>query len=190
MIRTLTIFAALLLMALPALAQKDKVGKLDTLYADVAKVNDFIWTITVSYTNDENVVGLSVPLKLNAGLTRIVADSAIYTGGRVDHFALKSFRADTAIQCVTLGMVATLSSNRRTLLPGSGRLVTVFVSSADKQPIGKLTADTTTTNPSNSLMAYADSLQGIPPDTNRIACTPGADNMCEIYPAFVTRQVK
>jgi len=70
--------AVIVLMA-PMLvsAQVDYFGKPDTVYADIAKIDNSNWTITVSYTNDESVIGLSVPLKMTAGLTRIVADSAV-----------------------------------------------------------------------------------------------------------------
>ena len=92
---------------------------------------------------------------MTAGTNRIVADSAIYTGGRVESFSLKVFRPDTAIQCVTLGMVANLGPTKNSLPAGSGRLVTIFVSSLDDKPIESLIIDTTTTNPSNSLMMVA-----------------------------------
>ena len=92
---------------------------------------------------------------MTAGLNRIVADSAIYTGGRVEHVAYKGFRPDTAIQCVTLGLLANLGPTQNTLTPGQGRLVTVFVSSLEDKPIEKLAVDTTTTHPNNSLMVIA-----------------------------------
>lgn len=151
---------SLLLLPMFASAQVDEFGKTDTLYAELAKIDDFNWSITVSYTNDQPVVGFAVPFRMTAGSNRIVADSAIYTGGRVENFAFKTSRADTAIQCVTLGMVANLGPTHNFLAPGSGRLVTVFVSSLDQKPIENLTIDTTTTSPNNSLMIIADLIQG------------------------------
>jgi hypothetical protein len=175
-----------LALAMSASAQSDPFGKVDTVYAEVSKVSETVWTITVSITNDENVVGLSVPLKMTAGLNRIVADSAVYTGGRVEkaHFDYPGFRADTAIQCVTLGMIANMGPSNKTLAPGSGRLVTVYVSSLEDKPIEKLEVDTTTTYPSNSLIVIADSLQGTIPDTTRIIDM----NRRMISPAFVIRR--
>ena len=64
-----------LFLPVAASAQVDLFGKLDTIYADVARVDDLNWTVTVSFTNDEVVEGLSVPLKLSAGANRIIADS-------------------------------------------------------------------------------------------------------------------
>ncbi len=170
--------------AITASAQTDPFGKTDTVYAEVAKISENTWTITVSCSNDENIVGMSIPLKMTAGLNRIVADSAIYTGGRVSHFSYLGFRPDTAIQCVTLGMIANLAPTNKTLGPGSGRLVTVYVSSLEEKPIEKLEVDTTTTHPSNSLLAIADSLQGNPPDTTRIIDMAKR----QIVPAFVMRR--
>jgi hypothetical protein len=166
-------------------SQVDKFGKVDTVYADIAKISDAIWTVTISYTNDESVVALSVPLKLTAGLNKIVADSAVYTGGRVEKWDIKAFRCDTAIQCVTLGMLADLGPRKKFLTPGSGRLVTLFVSSIEDKPIEKLAVDTTTTNPTNSLECVADFIQGTPPDTTRVERPKR-----EIRPAFVVRYTK
>ena len=159
-----TAFAALLCI-LPAvvLAQVDRFGELDSIFIDVAKINDHNWSITVSFRNDEWVDALSVPLKLRAGRTKVLGDSAVYSGGRIEHFDFKGFRADTAIQCVTMGMLANLSTKQQTLNPGEGRLVTVFVSSQDGSPIEKLVVDTTSTPPNNSLAVIARRIQ--PSDT-------------------------
>jgi hypothetical protein len=182
----------LLLTALSALAatawtQTDRFGKLDTVYADLAMINQYTWSITISYTNDEDIEALSVPLKMSAGMTKIVADSAAYTGGRVVDFTFKGFRPDTAIQCVTLGMMANVGPTSKYLPRGSGRLVTVFVSSVDKKPIEKFMVDTTTTQPNNYLMVVASKYQyGATVDT-----IPQAKNRDrEILPAFLVRYPK
>src|SRR3989304_3074451 len=106
--------AAVLLMSLPMTirAQKDAFGTVDTVWAEIAKIDSYNWSINVSYFNDQPVVGMSIPLKMTAGLNRIVADSCIYRGGRAEHFAVRAFRADTAIQCVTLGMIGSLSARK------------------------------------------------------------------------------
>ncbi len=180
-----TSVALVLLFAAVGSAQVDAFGKTDTLYADVAKVNDQVWTVTVKYTNDEAVKGLSIPFKFGAGTTKVVADSVVYTGGRVEGFDLIRSRPDTAIQCVTLGIVGSLGPQKKLLAPGSGRLATIFVSSLDGNPIEKLTVDTTTTSPANSLMAVADDDELVrvlgAKDSNAL------DRRIEIYPAFVVR---
>jgi len=174
-----------LILPVAASAQIDLFGKLDTVYVDVARVDDLTWTLTVSFTNDEVVEGLSVPLKLSAGTNRVIADSSIYTGGRVDHFTLKAARADTAIQCITLGMVANLGPTNNSLPVGSGRLVTVFVSSLDKKPIEKLQVDTTTTHPNNSLMVVANRSNWGEHSLDTITVEKRQE--LEILPAFVVR---
>ena len=177
----------LLLVPVAAMAQTDKYGKTDTVYADVEKVNETCWKISISMVNDEFIAGMSIPLKLSAGMVKIVGDSAVYRGGRVEHFAFKAFRADTAIQCVTMGMLANMGPTNNTLAPGSGRLFTVFISSFDKKPIEKMKVDTATTQPNNSLMAIADYVQRtVPPDTLPIDRRKEA----EIIPAFVVREPK
>lgn len=183
------ILFAFALMVLPAIAsaQVDQFGFVDTVYAELSKIDDFNWSITVKYTNDENVIGMSVPFKLSSGTNRIVGDSAIYTGGRVEHWTVKTFRPDTSIQCVTMGMIANLGPTNKTLDPGKGRLVTIFVSSLDNKPIESLYVDTTTTSPNNSLMIIADRFQtGEKPDT-----IPLNDRQkLEIRPHFVVIQPK
>jgi len=168
-----------------AAAQKDSFGVLDTVYADVVKIDDYNWSVTISYTNDEKVVGLSVPIKFDAGNIPVVADSAVYTGGRAENFTYKGFRPDTSIQAVTMGMIANLGPTDNTLKPGRGRLVTVFVSSLDNQPVGNLNVDTTTTHPSNSLMMIADRFQGGEyPDTLSLYNR----RILEIRPAWIVRR--
>jgi hypothetical protein len=178
------VLALFLLIPAIASAQKDNFGTLDTVYADVQKIDDLNWSVTISYSNDQKVVGLSIPLKLSATDNYMVADSAIYTGGRTEHFAFKGFRPDTSVQCVTMGLIANLGPTNNTLEPGKGRVVTVFVSSIDDKPIETLVVDTTTTNPHNTLMMVAERFQGgdypdsIPMENRRIL---------EIRPAFVIR---
>ncbi len=187
---TYKVFCALLaVLLLPAVvsAQVDYFGTMDTLYAEVAKINDHNWTITISCTNDEAIVGLSVPLKMTAGLTKVVADSAAYTGGRVEKFAYKGFRPDTAIQSVMLGMVANLGPTNNVLAPGKGRLVTVFVSSLDDKPIEKLVVDTTTLYPNNSLLMMAEKSQ-LKEDQDTVP--PHLSKKLEIVPVFVAREAK
>ncbi len=185
-VRTTTILAFLTILATLPVAgfgQTDALGNIDTLYADVSRVDTTNWKVTFSYTNDEDVVGFAIPFKINAGLNRIVADSVTYSD-RVANWAHKSFRADTSIQCVTLGLIANLGmGQRRKCLPGDGQLATVYISSLEGKPFDNLQVDTTTTNPNNSLMAVADLIQGTPPDTVRIK--PGE---MSIYPAFVLRK--
>ena len=185
--RVITIVAFCLLFTTVSNAQTDNYGKTDTLYADVEKTGESSWTITISLTNDEYIGAMSVPLKMSAGAVKIVGDSAIYTGGRVEHFTLKLFRPDTAIQCVTMGMIANMGPTNKTLAPGSGRLLTIYVSSLDGSPIKKLIVDTATTTPNNSMMMVADRIQQTdPPDT-----LPFSENKkLEIIPAFVVREAK
>jgi len=170
---------------LAALAQVDSLGKMDTLYADIAKIDDYNWSVTFTLANDEQIIGLSLPFKMTAGLNRIVADSIVYAKGKVDHFDYKNLKVDTAIQCATIGLIANLGPTRNQLAPGNEPFATVYVSSLEDKPIEKLTIDTTTTHPNNSLMAIADQTQGIPPDTVRVETSKTT-----IIPVFVVREPK
>jgi hypothetical protein len=162
----ITIITLVLLLPIVALGQKDAFGKPDSLFADLSRVDDYNWKIDISFVNDEWVEALSIPLRLMAGKTRVRGDSAIFTGGRIEKFDYKGFRADTAIQCVTLGLVANLGPNQKSLPPGRGRIVTIFVSSPDKEPIKDMTVDTTFTRPNNKLLVIVKRIQpGEPPDT-------------------------
>lgn len=182
LLTTLVLLA--LTVPLTAAAQVDAIGSTDTLYAELNRVDETHWSITVSLTNDEHIVAMSVPLKFYAepSPNRLVADSAVYGGGRVETFSYKGFRADTAIQCVTLGMLANIGPTNRKLTPGRGRIVTVFISSLDEKPIEMLHVDTTTTHPSNSLQIIADTIQGDPPNTYDVD-----EKDTSLIPVFVAR---
>jgi len=187
--KKLLLLATLLLLPALAVAEEpgpvDLFGHRDTVYADLARVNETTWTLTVSLVNDEWLQALSLPFEFHSGKVKVVADSAVYTGGRVDHWDFKGFRADTAIQCVTMGLLANMGPSEKHLQPDYGRLVTVFISSLNGEPIEKLGVDTTTTHPSNSLMMVAYKIQYTdPPDT--IPADRAED--LTIYPAFVVRQ--
>ncbi|MCX6833869.1 MAG: hypothetical protein NTW07_01835 [candidate division Zixibacteria bacterium] len=175
----LTLLAA---MPLVVQAQQGQFGVPDTVYADIARIDDFTMTVTISYFNDENVVGLQIPFKMNAGLNKVVADSAVYTGGRITEakWAYSGFRPDTAVQCVLLGMMANIGPTEYRLTPGNGRVATVYVSSIEKKKIEKLSIDTTTVGQGVSLLAVADNIQN------------GADTRLEvkdrhILPVWVVR---
>ncbi len=182
--KAVTCLICLAILPLAVQAQTDPFGAADTVFADLARINANTWTVTISYFNDENVVGLAVPFKMDAGTNQIVADSAVYTGGRVSeaNWVYPGFRPDTASQCVTLGMIANLGPTDHKLTPGNGRLVTVYVSSLEDRPIEKLLIDSTTTHPGNSLMAVLDFLQGEAPDTVRVDISQR-----NIKPAWVVR---
>ena len=185
LVKTTLTIAMLLLISSAASAQIDNFGVLDTVYADVAKIDDQNWSVTVSYTNDQRVVGMTIPIRFDAGDIPVVADSASYRGGRVTRFTYRGFRPDTTIQSVTMGLIADLGPTKNSLLPGRGRLVTVFVSSLDGQPVPELIVDTTTTPPANSLLVIADRVQ----DTENSEEIPIENRrILQIKPAWVVRQ--
>ncbi len=186
MTRLKMIASTILLLCGTAAAQSDSFGILDTLYAELEPISAQSWKVTVSYSNDQNIVGLVVPLRITAGMNRIVADSASYVGGRVEDWDYLAFRADTAIQAVTLGMIANIGPTTHRLTAGSGRLVTVFISSLDGNPIPELDIDTTTTHPNNSLEVIADSVQPGMDDTTRVTSMQER----KIYPAWVIRRAQ
>ena len=160
-----------LLSAMSVFAQKDSMGKIDTLYAEPYQIDAKNWGINLSLTNDEDIVGISVPLRFTSGKIRLVADSTIFKGGRAEHFRVKFARADTAIQCATIGLIADIGVSVPPMQPGSGRIATIFVSSLDGDKIPDLKVDTTTTNPGNTL-------QMVSPPVN------------EVIPVFVVKKGK
>jgi len=164
---------ALVLLPVAGSAQPvpDHFGAPDTLYAQIARLDDNTMTVTLSYVNDQDIVGLQIPLKLMAGENLLVADSAVFTGGRLAQakWAELRFRPDTAIQCVTLGLMASISPNSVVLPPGRGRIATLYVSSLEQKMIENFTVDTTTTHPGLYLMAMTDIVMGKGADTARLS---------------------
>ncbi len=183
----LSLLVLMTIMILPTLstAQEDAVGWVDTLTAEINKIDDNNWTVTFSYDSDATIIGISVPFKISAGLNKIVADSIKYED-RVSSFVYKTMRADSAIQCVTLGLIANVDgSGRINMLPGKGDFATVYISSIEDKPIEALTIDTTTTYPNNTLMTAAALIQGTAPDTTRLEHAQQ-----KIIPVFVISKPK
>lgn len=157
----------------------DNFGFTDTLFAKVSKINNQIWSVVLSYTNDEYVTAFSIPLKVTSGSTNIIADSAVFAGGRAESFPYKGFRPDDS--GVTLGLIANIGS-RIVVPPGKGKLVTIYFSSPDNNPIDFLEVDTTTTPPNNRLMVIADRTQS---STNEDSIFDEDKEYFKIIPHFV-----
>jgi hypothetical protein len=182
----------LLVLPLAASAQVDPFGAPDTIYAEIAKLDNMNWTVTVSCFNDEPIVGIAVPLKMSAGTNKIVADSAVYAGGRVAQaeWTVTRFRPDTTVQCVLLGMLANIGPTDHTLTPGKGRLVTVFISSLEDKPIESLTIDTTTTEPRNTLMLIGHESLVASIAADNVAAQQAKSARRQITPVWVVRKAK
>jgi hypothetical protein len=154
----------LLLMSGNLLAQDDKYGEIDTLYA-VSYPNEDgkTWTIDVSMFNDDSILALSVPLTLSAGKNRVVVNSWSFEGGVVEDFRVKHVRVDTATQCVTLGLINDVGVSVPPIPPGKGLIAKLFITSLDNKKIESLKVDTTTTPPSNNLQLVKPPTEGIIP---------------------------
>jgi hypothetical protein len=153
----------ILLIAGSVLAQTDKYGKVDTIYAEPYQIDAKNWGVNVSLYNDEDIIAISLPLKLMSGRTRIVADSVIFIGGRVENFRVKNARVDTTIQCVTLGLINDIGVSVPPLAPGEGRIATIFVSGLDGDDIKSLEVDTTTTKPGNTMQMVTPPVEEVIP---------------------------
>ncbi len=156
-------FVMVLFMSLPAFAQKDDSGAVDTIFAESYKIDDMNWAVNISLFNDEELLAISLPLRMSAGKTKIYADSTVFKGGRVDHFRVKNSRSDTVAQCVTIGLINDIGVSVPPVSPGRGRIATVFVSSTDGTPIQYLEIDTTTTPPGNILQMVNTKVEEIIP---------------------------
>ena len=180
MLKNLFLFCfALLLPVLSVAGPIDNFGAIDTLYAKIININNSTWSVVISFSNDENVTAFSIPLKVTSGSTKIIADSAIFKGGRAERFPYKGLRPDDS--GVTLGLIANIGS-RISIPPGKGKIVTIYFSSPDNTPIEYLDVDTTTTYPNNSLMVIADRIQG---SDNQDTINDNERDILKIYPHFV-----
>lgn len=155
--------AVCFLMVSGAVAQDDKFGKADTIFIETYQIDAKTWGVNVSLFNDEDIMALSIPLRFKSGNTRVVADSAVYTGGIVEAFRVKQARVDTATQCLTLGLINDVGVSVPPIPPGQGRIATIFVSSLDDVDINNLKVDSTTTPPGNSLQLVTPPSTGIVP---------------------------
>lgn len=160
-LRKIILFAiGMMLLTGGLYAQVDNAGALDTMYLEPYQIDAKNWAVNVSLFNDEEILAISLPVTFSAGKTKIVADSTIFTGGRADHFRLKTARADTASQCLTIGLIWDLGVSVPPMSPGNGRIATIFISALDGSDIVEpLKIDTTTTSPSNSLQMVMPSAE-------------------------------
>ena len=161
---------------IPKPVDSDPLGERDTLFAEIARIDDNSWTVNLSTYNDYTLFGLSIPLRLTSGLRKVLIDSIILTGGRVEHFEWPLIRIDTAIQCVTVGLIAGLNPQVKPLAIGRGRIATIFAHSLGEGRAPALKVDTITTAPSNSLLFINSEMK---PDTEQF----------KILPAFVVTTV-
>jgi len=145
------IIGLLLIMSSGLMAQVDTHGKTDTIFVEPYQIDAKNWGINVGLFNDEEIVGISVPLHFTSETKKLVCDSTIFKGGRVEHFRIKFARPDTVIQCVTIGLIADVGVSVPPLQPGKGRIATIFISSLEDKEIPNLNVDTTTTAPGNTL---------------------------------------
>ncbi|HHI02061.1 MAG TPA: hypothetical protein ENL22_00900 [candidate division Zixibacteria bacterium] len=164
-LRKIILFAlGMMLLTGGLYAQVDNAGAVDTMYLEPYQIDAKNWAVNVSLFNDEEIIAISLPVIFSAGTTKIVADSTVFTGGRVDHFRIKTARVDTTAQCLTIGLIWDLGVSVPPMAPGTGRIATIFISALDGSDITEsLKIDTTTTNPNNSLqMVMPDVKEVIP----------------------------
>jgi hypothetical protein len=152
-LKNVSLFVMLmLLVAMTVQAQNDKFGAVDTIYIEPYKIDAMNWGVNVSLFNDEEITAISLPMTFRAGTAKLVADSTIFKGGRVENFRVKTARPDTAEQCVTIGLINDIGVTVPPIPPGKGRIATVFISTIDDKEITEpFMIDTTTTPPANSL---------------------------------------
>ncbi|UCD93765.1 MAG: hypothetical protein JSU69_08305 [Candidatus Zixiibacteriota bacterium] len=156
--------AILLLMSGNLLAQDDKYGEVDTLYAVSYPTEDGkTWAVDVSMFNDDSIMALSVPLTFSDGKNRVVVSSWSFEGTVVQDFRVKHVRVDTSTQCVTIGLINDVGVSVPPVPPGKGLIAKLFITSLDNKKIKSLKVDTTTTPPSNNLQFVKPPTEGIIP---------------------------
>ncbi|MFH2036227.1 MAG: hypothetical protein ABIJ45_07485 [Candidatus Zixiibacteriota bacterium] len=162
--KSIILVATLILaMSTAVFAQSDPFGKTDTIYAEAYRIDDKNWAVNVSLFNDEEIMALSIPFVFSGGMTKVVADSTVYTGGLVEAFRVKQSRVDTTTQCLTIGLISDVGVSVPPIPPGKGRIATVFVSALDGSKLETLKVDTTTTPPGNNLQLVSPPSSGIVP---------------------------
>ncbi len=158
-----TVTVLLFLAASSLVAQDDKYGKVDTIFAEPYQIDTGTWAVNISIFNDEEIMALSIPLNFSAGKTKVVADSTVFKGGLVEDFRVKQARVDTSTQCLTIGLINDVGVSVPPIPPGQGRIATIFVSALDGGNLDMLKVDTTTTPPGNNLQLVKPPSNGILP---------------------------
>ncbi len=121
------------------------------------------WEVLVSLDNPGPVAALTLPLSWGQGRPVYRIDSANYLGLRTEYFALKTFRVDTTMQTVLIGLISDLGGNRPPLAPGSGGIARLFFTARAGQVSYPLLPNTTFIRPHNTLQLVTPDVRAIHP---------------------------
>lgn len=142
----------LFLAAVPALAQNDPIGKIDTVTLKIETLSENKWMVTAHLWNDEELAALDIPIRFTAGIARVLIDSISFKDTRISYFAQKYSPVDTLNQVAHFGGLAYLGPDKPPLAPGEGVVARIYFSVKGDTKAGLFTVDTTTVPPNSSLM--------------------------------------
>jgi len=143
----------------------DKFGKPDTCRVTVVqKEKSNKVEAKVFLANDEDLAGLTVPLKFGGSKkSSLLCDSISYANTRVDYFSFKSGLIDTTGSALLIGLIADLSGKNPPLKPGSGQIATIYFTIKKGAKPAVVILDTCFVNPSNVLKLITPDVKEIVP---------------------------
>jgi hypothetical protein len=148
-----------------AVAQDDPFGIPDTLTVGSIEVcPNSSFSIPVSLFNDEQLRGLTIPLKLTGDLADFTCDSVIFNPYRTTNLDFVSAYIDNENKSFLLGIVPTLDSNQVYFEPGTGLLCEIFITVGDIWESEVETLTTAQLPPFNTLKLVGDSITPFVPE--------------------------
>ena len=122
--------------------------------------NDSTIAVSLKYKNSDSIMALAYPIKVTIGGSIPVIDS-VKISSRLSDFDWQATTIDTALGTVNIGFVNWGSGN---LSPGSGTILTLFLSIAPESFDRQIEIDTIRLSPSNyPLFIKPTTLEGIVP---------------------------
>jgi len=146
-------------------ARDDPFGIPDTLtIGSIEAEPNSSLSIPVFLFNDEQLMGMTVPLKLTGDLTNITCDSIIFNPNRTDNLDFVNALIDNDNKSFLLGIIPSLDSSQIHFEPDTGLLCEIFITIGDVWESEIETLTTAQLPPFNTLKFVGDSITPFEPE--------------------------
>lgn len=118
-----------LTMAMSAFSQTRPTGNI-CFIGNSTSIGGRSFAIDINLTNTDTLAGFQIPFSFNYGGIGITCDSVSFLGGRCQHFDFLDNKIDSTSKVVYITGISGVSIELDTppLLPGSGKLATIYFS--------------------------------------------------------------
>jgi len=146
-------------------ARDDPFGIPDTLtIGSIEAEPNSSLSIPVFLFNDEQLMGMTIPLKLTGNITDITCDSIIFNPNRTENLDFVNALIDNDNKSFLLGIIPSLDSSQIHFEPDTGLLCEIFITIGDVWDSEIETLTTAQLPPFNTLKFVGDSITPFEPE--------------------------